>query len=1254
MDQGTEGIAPARPVGTCGEEQQEKAPVTGRVSKPKKGIPTHVCEICTKKSERESDPESSRAGAGGDPGRAPVPSIESDPGLCAPETESPWTSNPSSLQTPASLNNSGLHGPWSIVYDPDFPNPAFESQFTLNFLTPYEKQPEGGHLSYSKSAFTIPTISPYGTFVSKATVTTDDHVATPAHSLDTTEFAPDSGYGSVQAKLDRLKLSRDASTSARVDSIENTTEERTVHSKASNIHGNQLEYFISELAEELAAALPRSLPKELMVTLRNALPSLLEGFAIRLGHNESGPAKMRFACFVHKYREQITEAVSRVLAFEEEEKDDNEVPDLPKINEMSTIDKVSLWQKQQDLPHDNAQDKTSWNEEYDATDDFEEYPRLHAYRSILVHSTAFEWLQSAMLREIQLEIVGKNNAQARIKNQILTALGRQEKISRKEPPKTHRLVFRLLWFSGFFTEQQYDLPAHEAFSRVLVLTGEHNQAWAGTCLEYVRTLWPKCGERIIELFAHLLRREVGTLSSCTLDDDTQLGAKIDATGRRLEILAVGNAFAIAEVGEVLAWLQAAFWATPEDDSIINVVPTCFISALEQNTSETSTSMAGNDCRLLANMSYMSWTKTPDFGNCCWMKLFRNPVLVSGYPTPRHAEARGGIELDLGTMAELIGTRQLSKCTGKPLFKTALAALVPLYRVNDFIYWHMIISSDGEYMSYCDERLKPFLDNAPSGLSTADIERCRHVVGWSTNVKNVTGGPSAEYDIGWSSLKPPSPGCVLEKISIVGGSYITAGVSCVLGKKDKAVHIRSRDDYTMRLKWIAKKYVVLYDVGDRRAWLVDGTSALLHLVRASLKHDASDPFKSLLLYDPQAFQEAQEHQSGKTASIHVLTNPHNLGLPLYSKPVTSREETILGTSRAAQHVTTQTQTYYCFRDRVQGISDVLEQIMAHQADESTQDGIGFRLKTSARRQLEGFDFMDVATDEDPFWPRMTTLRATGRGWVDFTRAIHAITLFGTGFGELVQPIQSEGTKSCEECQWSVAVPKGQDVLAVCVSELQEILQKRGSTKTSPWRLVDDIYWHTPDKTFEACRCVKGSPSKHERMQVLLPSSMPKFWTRGLSSPINLNLGRVSQGAVLFGHSRRFPLRWKDHGQPEEGTPDIEIEEIESSVRDSGLGSSISSGSADNTQDRACSPSPLSFSSPNEAGKRDCGQALLSNPDEGIDKSMAKRRKVENIQGKESGTTTPEIGSENAKAMAGSSRMSNFFDSMSRWKSSARET
>lgn len=378
------------------------------------------------------------------------------------------------------------------------------------------------------------------------------------------------------------------------------------------------------------------------------------------------------------------------------------------------------------------------------------------------------------------------------------------------------------------------------------------------------------------------------------------------------------------------------------------------------------------------------------------------------------------------------------------------------------------------------------------------------------------------------------------------------MTAILGKRDKAVHIHSRDDYVMRLKWIAKKFAVFYDLRDRRAWLLDGASALLHLVRASLRHDKNDLFKDLFLFDESSIQEPATPFTGKHAAVQFLTNKDNTSLPLYEKPTEAKVEDTTTGAGARVQIASSTRKNYTLKDRIEDVYEILEQIMSHQADIFSQDGIGFRIKYTLRRQLEGFDFMDVATDEDPLWPRVTTINSRGRGWIDFIRALHAITLFGTGFGELVRP--SQGLDTCFSCLTNIGVPKGEDYLAVCTSDLQEIMEKRGSRKTSPWRLVNEIYWHTPDKAFERCQCGKSSARKHDRIQVTLPASLPGFWGRGFHSPGAL----PKQGAVLFGHSRRFPLRWKDHGIPEEGEPQEDMEDIEAFLTDSGLGSSIASG------------------------------------------------------------------------------------------------
>ncbi|TGJ81092.1 hypothetical protein E0Z10_g7658 [Xylaria hypoxylon] len=545
-------------------------------------------------------------------------------------------------------------------------------------------------------------------------------------------------------------------------------------------------------------------------------------------------------------------------------------------------------------------------------------------------------------------------------------------------------------------------------------------------------------------------------------------------------------------------------------------------------------------------------------------------IAEGLPIPRRPESGTGIEMPLPMMTALVNSQKVSAFYGKFLIKGYSTALIPTQRCDEFVYWHMISNENGDHLEFNDHRVKQIFRHYPTGLTLGDLEFARHILGWCSNTTNKTAGaPDANYSIRWSGLGPPKPGLALEKVSIVAGMFVTGGASIVIGKKDKAVQLRSRDDYTMRLKWVSKKFVILYDVKDRRAWLVDGISAILHLVRASLKFDLEDPFKYLFLYDPSVFKEPSGVEPGKDAAIRALTNPENLKIPLYAKPDSATEEITTNEAGAQTRILSRTKSNYCLKDRIDSICDVLEQIMAYQTDIADQDGVGFRLKSTPRRHLEGFDFMDIATDEDPIWPRVIDLKSSGRGWVDFTRALHAITLFGSGFGELIQPLGSQRlTHTCISC---VEVPKGQDYLATCVRDIQEILHKRGSTSTIPWRLIDNIYWHTPDKSFEPCSAAEKACTKYDRVQVLLPATFPKLWGRNFKSPPNLKVAPA--GALLFGHSTRFPLRWSDRGDPEEGQPDQELEELESSFHDSGIGTSLGSSGL-GVSDESSSRSPAS--------------------------------------------------------------------------------
>jgi len=488
-------------------------------------------------------------------------------------------------------------------------------------------------------------------------------------------------------------------------------------------------------------------------------------------------------------------------------------------------------------------------------------------------------------------------------------------------------------------------------------------------------------------------------------------------------------------------------------------------------------------------------------------------------------------------------------------------------------WHFVFNKDGSHISYTDERALKAAPRSQHPINIRRVESARHFLGWCPDAADFTGRPNAHYDIGYSGLPKPSSGCAFEKVQISAGYIITGGITAIPGKKDKAVHLTLRDDYISKLKWISTKFVVLYDVSTRRGWLVNGISALVHILRASLQHDETDGFEFLFKWDEM--EEASTTRvtstrviSAREAAIFVLSSKKNQRLRLWSKPEsTSATETEKGRSNTptvggqqADNKKAKEPDFFCFKDRVEQIYRVMEQIVTHQSHVEEQDGVGFRVRLSPRRRLEGFNFMDIASGEDPIWPQETSISALGLGWVDLVRSLNAITLFGRDFGDLITPSASESSaKMCPE--WE-RLPKGKDYLAVSGSVLKDIL-KKGNTDSTPWRLVDDVWWHNPHFSQDCVPCTRGTastalgrargPLTHtDRVQVLLPGSSIHKMNRkpfkgkgkGIASQPVPPLPNTA--ALVFGHSLMLPLRWSDHGDPVEDSGSLpQLTDVEDS-------------------------------------------------------------------------------------------------------------
>jgi hypothetical protein len=294
-------------------------------------------------------------------------------------------------------------------------------------------------------------------------------------------------------------------------------------------------------------------------------------------------------------------------------------------------------------------------------------------------------------------------------------------------------------------------------------------------------------------------------------------------------------------------------------------------------------------------------------------------------------------------------------------------------------------------------------------------------------------------------------------------------------------------------------------------------------------------------DPSKIKDAAEHKPD--SAIRVLIDEDNRQLEIYP-----------GGNRG--------KGYYLFEDLVEQHCNTLEQIMDHHRHVAGQNGVN--LKVRVRKQLEGWDFVELATHRDPY-PHVATIEALGYGWIDLIRSIGAITLFGRGFSDIIRPIEFDGM-----CPHWKSLPTQKYYLAASVFDLKNIMQKLGDERADPLRLVHDLNWHCPGDLVAPCQCqlpgadqmisgeFKGQSRHHDPVQVLFPRRLR--FVVPIRGPGRLEDG----GAVVFGRNSQWKYHWREneHEDLEEGESPPSLQaptSFSSGSLNQGAGLSIASGS-----------------------------------------------------------------------------------------------
>lgn len=376
----------------------------------------------------------------------------------------------------------------------------------------------------------------------------------------------------------------------------------------------------------------------------------------------------------------------------------------------------------------------------------------------------------------------------------------------------------------------------------------------------------------------------------------------------------------------------------------------------------------------------------------------------------------------------------------------------------------------------------------------------------------------------SHLQRVGPDCLLENVSLTAGKYVTLGVAFAVGVRDIPVHL-NRKSYVLKLKELQQRHLVFWDTEAKRGWLVNGLDGLLHLLRATLKHYETDALMKLVLISKSENidERASKNPStlsteSRTYAFNILRHEEIMKLPIF--PDKDEVEVESEDSRPLRRK----KKYVYLEDLVEELYENLEILLDHQYEKAGQSGK--RIKTHARKRLEGWDFKDLVSDNSPMFPLVETIGESGKGWVDFIRSIQAVTLFGKGFGDIMQPLD-------EICSHWRQLPEGKSYLAARVSDLEMIMEKNGDDMAVPRRICDGISWFSPTPPSEFCPCSTARVRRHSNpVQVLWPTSRTNFL------PLTKRVPLHPDGAVIFGYNVLFKWRWGDHGDPVEGDPTVE--------------------------------------------------------------------------------------------------------------------
>jgi hypothetical protein len=625
---------------------------------------------------------------------------------------------------------------------------------------------------------------------------------------------------------------------------------------------------------------------------------------------------------------------------------------------------------------------------------------------------------------------------------------------------SHQASFSMHWPMADFMRGQYgeDIPR---IGSVVVITGATLYAQATTCSEYVVATWPNTGAFFLTLLEAILNKVLSIPGHSQKDLPialtSDLGLSVQVFLHESRMTFVSDAVektSLVELAQQLAWVGSALRTSPFGDELAYSKP-LFLRR------------GPRTFEIMFKHAPIHVSET-----ACWLPLFCGAVIAKGFPIPERGD-EVGLEVPLQILAELAGVRHAVEHENGIVMKGFAHMFVPVRRDGDRVQWHAIFSGDTEKrityahsLSQCNSRAS--LDE----VSLQDLPSLRAFVGWCAVSESRLGSDLANYEnIDYSKTEEAdsSPRCT-------GGSlgfqqFGVAALDFRFGMKDGKCHFQRAGPFLKIIQAAETTPIVLYDSGEKRAWLVPASEVMLHMLQH--RHKLS-PFEA----------------DGKrlTLDTNITASASARDIMLANRSVVLLED-----------------DHHTFRDELLNIWSLLEFLLDQNLTRQ-RSAAGASVTGTLQETVYGFEFKAVVLERSPFRLKKTKISKSNGGWPQLVRDIDALVLFADGFEDVLVPAAWGNPGLCRRWQ---RVPREKDYMATSAKMLQQLYDEAGCRLDQTFLTSRSrIQWHQgnsilfdPCRNSKLCSCI--------RLQQLFSSSA----VGTIVPPKQV----VHEGAVIFGRS-----------------------------------------------------------------------------------------------------------------------------------------